>query len=112
MRDHPPLGWFETPARSERFLVRHITAHPGGALSLQGHYHRVGLWIIVSGTARATVDGVETLTTENQSIHIPLGVMHRLENPGKVPMGMIEVQTGTYPGENDIPRYEDIHSRD
>lgn len=111
LRDHRPWGWFETLARAERFQVKHITVHPGGALSLQSHYHRAEHWIIVSGTARVTVDGVETLMTENQSIYIPLGAMHRLENPGKVPMVMIEVQTGTYLGEDDITRYNDVYSR-
>lgn len=111
LRDHRPWGWFETLALGERFQVKRITVHPGGALSLQSHFHRAEHWIIVSGTARVTVDGVETLMTENQSIYIPLGAVHRLENPGKVPMMLIEVQTGTYLGEDDIIRYEDVYSR-
>ena len=111
LRDHRPWGWFETLAQGERFQVKHITVHPGGVLSLQSHYHRAEHWIIVSGTARVTVDGVDTLMTENQSIYIPLGAVHRLENPGKVPMVMIEVQTGTYLGEDDITRLEDAYSR-
>jgi mannose-1-phosphate guanylyltransferase / mannose-6-phosphate isomerase len=110
-RDHRPWGWFETLALGERFQVKRIVVHPGAALSLQSHVHRAEHWIVVSGTARVTVDASVTLVTENQSVYIPLGAKHRLENPGKVPMVLIEVQTGTYLGEDDITRYEDVYAR-
>lgn len=110
-RDHRPWGWFETLALGERFQVKRIVVHPGAALSLQSHYHRSEHWVVVSGTARITIDGEPRLLTENQSVYIPLGAVHRMENPGKVPMVLIEVQTGTYLGEDDIIRYEDVYAR-
>ena len=111
-RDHRPWGWFETLALADRFQVKRIVVKPGAALSLQSHVHRSEHWIVVSGTARVTVDDTVTLVTENQSIYVPLGAVHRMENPGKVPMVLIEVQTGSYLGEDDIIRYEDIYARD
>ncbi|MBK4217323.1 mannose-1-phosphate guanylyltransferase/mannose-6-phosphate isomerase [Paracoccus caeni] len=111
-RDHRPWGWFETLALAARFQVKRIVVKPGAALSLQSHVHRAEHWIVVSGTARVTVDDKVTLVTENQSIYVPLGAVHRMENPGKVPMVLIEVQTGSYLGEDDIIRYEDVYSRD
>ncbi|WP_134724675.1 mannose-1-phosphate guanylyltransferase/mannose-6-phosphate isomerase [Paracoccus luteus] len=110
-RDHRPWGWFETLVMADRFQVKRIVVHPGAALSLQSHVHRSEHWIVVSGTARVTVDDTVTLVTENQSIYVPLGAVHRMENPGKVPMVLIEVQTGVYLGEDDIIRYEDVYSR-
>ncbi|RJL00527.1 mannose-1-phosphate guanylyltransferase/mannose-6-phosphate isomerase [Paracoccus aestuarii] len=110
-RDHRPWGWFETLALADRFQVKRIVVKPGAALSLQSHVHRSEHWIVVSGTARVTVDDSVTLVTENQSIYVPLGAVHRMENPGKVPMVLIEVQTGSYLGEDDIIRYEDVYSR-
>ncbi|MEF9605428.1 cupin domain-containing protein, partial [Paracoccus sp. PXZ] len=107
-----PWGWFETLALADRFQVKRIVVNPGGALSLQSHFHRSEHWIVVSGTARVTVNDTVTLVTENQSIYVPLGAVHRMENPGKVPMVLIEVQTGAYLGEDDIVRYEDVYSRD
>ena len=111
LRDHRPWGWFETLALADRFQVKRIVVNPGAALSLQSHFHRSEHWIVVSGTARVTVNEVVTLVTENQSIYVPLGAVHRMENPGKVPMVLIEVQTGVYLGEDDIVRYEDVYSR-
>ncbi|WGR63153.1 mannose-1-phosphate guanylyltransferase/mannose-6-phosphate isomerase (plasmid) [Paracoccus ferrooxidans] len=111
LRDHRPWGWFETLALADRFQVKRIVVNPGAALSLQSHFHRSEHWIVVSGTARVTVDETVTLLTENQSIYVPLGAVHRLENPGKVAMVLIEVQTGAYLGEDDIVRYEDVYSR-
>ena len=111
LRDHRPWGWFETLALADRFQVERIVVNPGAALSLQSHFHRSEHWIVVSGTARVTVDETVTLVTENQSIYVPLGAVHRMENPGKVPMVLIEVQTGVYLGEDDIVRYEDVYSR-
>jgi mannose-1-phosphate guanylyltransferase/mannose-6-phosphate isomerase len=110
-RDHRPWGWFETLILADRFQVKRIVVHPGAALSLQSHHHRSEHWIVVSGTARVTVDDTVQLLTENQSVYIPLGARHRMENPGKVPMVLIEVQTGTYLGEDDIIRYDDIYAR-
>ena len=110
-RDHRPWGWFETLALADRFQVKRIVVKPGAALSLQSHVHRSEHWIVVSGTAKVTVDDSVTLVTENQSIYVPLGAIHRMENPGKVPMVLIEVQTGSYLGEDDIIRYEDVYSR-
>ena len=111
LRDHRPWGWYETLALADRFQVKRIVVNPGAALSLQSHFHRSEHWIVVSGTARVTVDETVTLVTENQSIYVPLGAVHRMENPGKVPMVLIEVQTGSYLGEDDIVRYEDVYSR-
>ncbi|WP_299031769.1 mannose-1-phosphate guanylyltransferase/mannose-6-phosphate isomerase [uncultured Sulfitobacter sp.] len=109
--DHRPWGWFETLILSDRFQVKRIHVHPGAALSLQSHVHRSEHWIVVAGTARVTVDDEVKLLSENQSVYIPLGAVHRMENPGKVPMVLIEVQTGTYLGEDDIIRYEDVYAR-
>ena len=110
-KDHRPWGWFETLALDDRYQVKKIVVKPGGILSLQSHMHRAEHWIVVTGTARVTIDDSVKLITENQSVYIPLGARHRLENPGKLPMTLIEVQTGTYLGEDDIQRYEDVYSR-
>lgn len=110
-RDYRPWGWYESLVFGDRFQVKRIHVHPGAALSLQSHIHRSEHWIVVEGTARVTVDGESRLVTENQSVYIPLGAIHRMENPGKRPMVLIEVQTGTYLGEDDIIRYEDIYAR-
>ena len=109
--DHRPWGWFESLVVGSRFQVKRIHVHPGAALSLQSHFHRSEHWIVVEGTARITVDDEVKLITENESVYIPLGSVHRMENPGKVPMVLIEVQTGSYVGEDDIVRYEDIYAR-
>ena len=111
LKDHRPWGWFETLALSDRFQVKQIVVKPGGILSLQSHMHRAEHWIVVSGTAKVTIGDQEKLVTENQSVYIPLGEIHRMENPGKLPMVLIEVQTGAYLGEDDIVRYEDVYSR-
>ncbi|MCC5973047.1 MAG: mannose-1-phosphate guanylyltransferase/mannose-6-phosphate isomerase [Rubellimicrobium sp.] len=110
-RDYRPWGWYETLALSDRFQVKRIVVKPGAALSLQSHVHRSEHWIVVAGTARVTVDDDVRLLTENQSVYIPLGAIHRLENPGKVPMVLIEVQTGAYLREDDIIRYQDDYAR-
>ena len=110
--DHRPWGWFETLILADRFQVKRIHVHPGAALSLQSHVHRSEHWIVVAGTARVTVDDEVKLLSENQSVYIPLGAVHRMENPGKVPMVLIEVQTGSYLGEDDIIRYEDVYARE
>ena len=110
-KDHRPWGWFESLVVGDRFHVKRIVVHPGAALSLQSHHHRSEHWIVVEGTAKVTIDNEVKLVTENQSVYIPLGAVHRMENPGKVPMALIEVQTGTYFGEDDIIRYEDVYAR-
>jgi mannose-1-phosphate guanylyltransferase/mannose-1-phosphate guanylyltransferase/mannose-6-phosphate isomerase len=111
LHDHRPWGQFESVAVGDRFQVKRIVVHPGAALSLQSHMHRAEHWIVVSGTAQVTIDDTVKLVTENQSVYIPLGAKHRMENPGKVPMVLIEVQTGAYLGEDDIIRYEDVYAR-
>ncbi len=110
-RFHRPWGWYETLCLDTRFQVKRIMVKPGGVLSLQSHMHRSEHWVVVAGTARITVGEEVRLLTENQSVYIPLGAVHRMENPGKVPMYLIEVQTGTYLGEDDIERYEDVYHR-
>ncbi|GAA6150526.1 mannose-1-phosphate guanylyltransferase/mannose-6-phosphate isomerase [Pseudooceanicola nitratireducens] len=110
-KDHRPWGWFESLVVGGRFQVKRIMVHPGASLSLQSHFHRSEHWIVVEGTARVTVDDEVKLVTENESVYIPLGAVHRMENPGKVPMVLIEVQTGSYVGEDDIVRYEDMYAR-
>jgi mannose-1-phosphate guanylyltransferase/mannose-6-phosphate isomerase len=109
--DHRPWGHFESLARGARFQVKRIVVKPGAALSLQSHHHRAEHWIVVEGTARVTIGEEVRLVTENQSVYVPLGAVHRLENPGKVEVVLIEVQTGTYLGEDDILRYEDVYAR-
>lgn len=111
-RDHRPWGCFDSLASGLRFQVKRIVVNPGAALSLQSHVHRAEHWIVVEGTAKVTIDDDEQLVGENQSVYIPLGAVHRMENPGKVPMVLIEVQTGSYLGEDDIVRYEDVYARD
>lgn len=111
-RDHRPWGWFETLVLAPRFQVKRIHVHPGAALSLQSHMHRSEHWIVVEGTARVTVGDRVQLLSENESVYVPLGARHRLENPGKVPMVLIEVQTGAYLGEDDITRFEDLYARE
>jgi len=110
-RDFRPWGWFESLVVGGRFQVKRIHVHPGAALSLQSHHHRAEHWTVVEGTARVTIDDEVKLVAENQSVYIPLGAMHRMENPGKVPMVLIEVQTGSYLGEDDIIRYDDVYAR-
>lgn len=109
--DYRPWGWFESLVIDDRFQVKRIHVHPGAALSLQAHHHRSEHWIVVKGTAKVAVDGDERLVSENESVYIPLGAKHRLHNPGKVPMVLIEVQTGSYFGEDDIIRFEDLYAR-
>ncbi|PRY24226.1 mannose-1-phosphate guanylyltransferase/mannose-1-phosphate guanylyltransferase/mannose-6-phosphate isomerase [Aliiruegeria haliotis] len=110
-RFHRPWGWYETLCIDSRFQVKRIMVHPGGILSLQSHHHRSEHWIVVSGTAEVTVGEEVKLVTENQSVYIPVGAVHRMANPGKLPMYLIEVQTGSYLGEDDIVRYEDAYGR-
>ncbi|KAF1694137.1 mannose-1-phosphate guanylyltransferase/mannose-6-phosphate isomerase [Pseudoxanthomonas koreensis] len=106
-----PWGAYDSIDMGERFQVKRITVNPGAALSLQMHHHRAEHWIVVSGTAEVTRGEEVLLLSENQSTYIPLGVTHRLRNPGKVPLELIEVQSGSYLGEDDIVRFEDVYGR-
>lgn len=106
-----PWGWYDGIDVGERFQVKRIVVKPGAALSLQMHHHRAEHWVVVRGTARVTRDQEIFLVSENQSTYIPLGTSHRLENPGRVPLEMIEIQSGSYLGEDDIVRFEDIYGR-
>jgi len=106
-----PWGSYDSIDKGERFQVKRIMVKPGAKLSLQMHHHRAEHWIVVSGTALVTIDGQEKLLSENESTYIPIGVTHRLENPGVLPLEMIEVQSGGYLGEDDIVRFEDNYGR-
>ena len=108
---HRPWGWYDSIDHGARFQVKRIMVKPGASLSLQMHHHRAEHWIVVSGTAEVTNGEQVTLLTENQSTYIPLGQTHRLRNPGKVPLEIIEVQSGSYLGEDDIVRFEDTYGR-
>ena len=106
-----PWGSYDSVDMGGRFQVKHITVKPGAQLSLQMHHHRAEHWIVVSGTAKVTCDDREFLLTENQSTYIPMTSVHRLSNPGKIPLEIIEVQSGTYLGEDGIERLEDVYGR-
>jgi mannose-1-phosphate guanylyltransferase/mannose-6-phosphate isomerase len=108
---HRPWGSYDSLEAGDRFQVKRIVVKPGAALSLQKHHHRAEHWIVVSGTAEVTCDEKVFLLGENQSTFIPLGSQHRLRNPGKVPLELIEVQSGSYLGEDDIIRYDDVYGR-
>ena len=108
---HRPWGWYDSIDEAERFKVKRITVNPGASLSLQKHHHRAEHWIVVKGTAEITNGDKVMLLTENQSTYIPLGEVHRLANPGTLPLEIIEVQSGSYLGEDDIVRFEDTYGR-
>jgi len=108
---HRPWGWYDSIDESERFKVKRIQVKPGASLSLQKHHHRAEHWIVVKGTAEVTCGDKVTLLSENQSTYIPLGEVHRLVNPGTIPLEIIEVQSGSYLGEDDIVRFEDTYGR-
>jgi mannose-1-phosphate guanylyltransferase/mannose-6-phosphate isomerase len=110
-RVHRPWGWYEVLQSGDRFQVKRITVHPGARLSLQKHFHRAEHWVVVSGTAEIELDGETRLLTEDQSTYVPLGAAHRLSNPGKAPLQVIEVQSGSYLNEDDIVRLDDIYAR-
>ena len=110
-RVHRPWGWYESVDQGPRFQVKRIQVKPGARLSLQMHHHRAEHWIVVSGTAEVTNGTEVSMLTENQSTYIPLGQTHRLANPGKLPLEIIEVQSGSYLGEDDIVRFEDTYGR-
>lgn len=106
-----PWGKYDSIDAASRYQVKRITVTPGAKLSVQMHHHRAEHWVVVSGTARVTLDGQDNLLTENQSIYLPVGAVHALENPGKIPLELIEVQVGPYLGEDDIVRFEDRYGR-
>jgi mannose-1-phosphate guanylyltransferase/mannose-6-phosphate isomerase len=111
LRNYRPWGWYQTMDSGPRFQVKRIAVRPGCRLSLQRHHHRAEHWIVVRGTAEVTIDGATTMLSENESTYIPIGSTHRLSNPGKIELELIEVQTGSYLGEDDIVRLEDDFSR-
>jgi mannose-1-phosphate guanylyltransferase/mannose-6-phosphate isomerase len=108
---HRPWGWYDSIDNGPRHQVKRILVKPGASLSLQMHHHRAEHWIVVSGTAEVTNGDNVIMLTENQSTYIPLGQTHRLRNPGKMPLEIIEVQSGSYLGEDDIVRFEDTYGR-
>jgi mannose-1-phosphate guanylyltransferase / mannose-6-phosphate isomerase len=110
-KDHRPWGWFESLTLGERFQVKRICVKPGASLSLQSHKYRSEHWIVVEGTARVTIDDEVKFVIEGQSVFVPLGAKHRMENSNDFPIVLIEVQIGTYFGEDDIVRYADVYSR-
>lgn len=110
-RAYRPWGHYEGVVRGERFQVKRIQVRPGAKLSLQKHFHRAEHWVVVSGTAIVRRDAEEILLRENESVYLPLGCVHRMENPGIIPLVLIEVQSGSYLGEDDIVRYEDTYGR-
>lgn len=106
-----PWGHYDSIDTGSRYQVKRITVNPGAKLSVQMHHHRAEHWVVVSGTARVTLDGIDKLLAENESIYLPIGAVHALENPGKIPLELIEVQVGAYLGEDDIVRFEDRYGR-
>ena len=110
-RLYRPWGFFDSLIQGDRFQVKRLVVSPGRQLSLQKHYHRAEHWVVVNGTARVTRDDDALIVRENESIYLPLGCVHRVENPGKIPLVLIEVQSGAYLGEDDIERFEDTYGR-
>ena len=110
-RGHRPWGYYDSIDRGERFQVKRIVVRPGGTLSLQKHHHRAEHWVVVRGTAEVTIGSDAKSVHENESVYIPIGTVHRLANRGKIPLELIEVQTGSYLGEDDIVRIEDVYKR-
>jgi mannose-1-phosphate guanylyltransferase/mannose-6-phosphate isomerase len=108
---HRPWGYYDSIDKGERFQVKRIVVHPGGTLSLQKHHHRAEHWVVVRGTAEVTISTEVKDVHENESIYIPIGAVHRLANRGRIPLELIEVQTGSYLGEDDIVRIEDVYKR-
>jgi mannose-1-phosphate guanylyltransferase/mannose-6-phosphate isomerase len=110
-RVYRPWGFYESLIQGERFQVKRIVVTPGQKLSLQKHFHRAEHWVVVNGSALVTRDAETVLLRENESIYLPLGCVHRLENPGRIALTLIEVQSGSYLGEDDIVRIEDTYGR-
>ena len=111
MKEERPWGWYEVIDQGDRYKVKSIEVNPNASLSLQKHLHRAEHWVVVEGTAQIEVDGKITIIRENESTYIPLGSKHRLSNPGKIPLRIIEVQSGSYLEEDDIERFEDDYDR-
>ena len=110
-RTYRPWGYYESLIQGDRFQVKRIVVTPGRQLSLQSHFHRAEHWVVVNGTAKVTRDAETLIVRENESVYLPLGCVHRLENPGRIPLTLIEVQSGAYLGEDDIVRLEDTYGR-
>jgi mannose-1-phosphate guanylyltransferase/mannose-6-phosphate isomerase len=106
-----PWGWFQRVDIGSRFQVKRIGVKPGGRLSLQKHFHRAEHWVIVQGTAEVQVNERVTIVGENEAVYLPMGAVHRLANPGRIPLELIEVQVGSYTGEDDIVRIDDVYGR-
>ena len=111
MKEERPWGWYDVLNEGTRYKVKCIEVSPGSSLSLQRHTHRAEHWVVVEGTALVYIDGNKELIVENQSTYIPVGVKHRLENPGKIPLKIIEVQSGAYLEEDDRERVDDEYGR-
>jgi mannose-1-phosphate guanylyltransferase/mannose-6-phosphate isomerase len=111
-RVHRPWGYYDSVDMGERFQVKRIVVQPGGTLSLQKHLHRSEHWVVVRGTAEVTIGDERKLVHENESIYVPAGTVHRLANQGKIPLEIVEVQTGSYLGEDDIIRLDDVYRRE
>jgi mannose-1-phosphate guanylyltransferase/mannose-6-phosphate isomerase len=111
LKVHRPWGSYQSIDMGTRFQVKRIVVKPGGRLSLQLHHHRAEHWVVVRGTARVTIGDEVMVLHENESVYVPIGARHRLENPGKIELELIEVQTGSYLGEDDIVRIEDDYHR-
>jgi mannose-1-phosphate guanylyltransferase/mannose-6-phosphate isomerase len=111
IRIYRPWGWYQRVDIGSRFQVKRICVKPGGRLSLQKHFHRAEHWVVVQGTAEVQVDERVTIVSENEAVYLPLGSLHRLANPGRIPLELIEVQVGSYTGEDDIVRMDDVYGR-
>jgi len=111
MKEERPWGWYDVITEGSRYKVKCIEVSAGSSLSLQRHTHRAEHWVVVEGTALVHIDGKKHLIVENQSTYIPVGVKHRLTNPGKIPLKIIEVQSGAYLEEDDIERFDDDYGR-
>ena len=111
MKEDRPWGWYDVIDQGNRYKVKSIEVNPNASLSLQKHLHRAEHWVVVEGTAQIEVDGKISIIKENESTYIPLGSKHRLSNPGKIPLRIIEVQSGSYLEEDDIERFDDNYGR-
>ena len=111
MKEERPWGWYDVIDQGNRYKVKSIEVNPNASLSLQKHLHRAEHWVVVEGTAQVEVDGKITIIKENESTYIQLGSKHRLSNPGKIPLRIIEVQSGSYLEEDDIERFDDDYGR-
>ena len=111
MKEERPWGWYDVIDEGDRYKVKNIEVKPGSSLSLQQQHHRTEHWVVVSGTALVQLNNDKQLLGENQSTYIPLGCVHRLSNPGKIPLIIIEVQSGAYLEEDDIERLDDDYGR-